>query len=168
MSTQDIYQSRTKLDQNTWITPPEVPDPDNLPQPLGWTLQVRPYSIGANEKKTSLILTTERQGLDYMNHVINIGRVVAIGPCCWTRSEHRMKDGTQTDWVQVGDFVSFPKNTGSRVKFKGVSYITLVDDEVVQLLRDPQVFDDEEGYFKLNIPQADLEKYNTIHNKEFK
>lgn len=163
MSTQDTYQSRTKLDQNTWITPADVPDPDNMPEPLGWTLQVRPYSITSNKQKTSLILTSSVNDIDYMNHVINIGRVVAIGPCCWTRPEHRMKDGSQKDWVQVGDFISFPKNTGSRVKFKGVSFVTLVDDEVVQRLPDPQVFND--SYYTLDIPQEQLEKYNTIWKK---
>lgn len=160
----NTYQATTKLDQNSWITPPEVEDPENLPEPLGWCLLIRPYPIHQNKAKSSIILPGSE--LDYLNYVTNIGRVVSIGPCCWTRAEHRMKDGTQKDWVKVGDFVAYPKNVGARRKFKGVSYVTLVDDEIVERLPDPQVFDD--GFYKLNIPQEHLEKYNTVFKKETK
>jgi co-chaperonin GroES (HSP10) len=101
--------------------------------------------------------------LDFMSYLTNIGRVVSIGPCCWTRPEHKTSDGKQFDWVQVGDFVSYPKNTGAKRKFKGVSYVLLVDDEIVERLPDPQVFDDD--FYKIDIPQEDLEKYNTIYKK---
>jgi co-chaperonin GroES (HSP10) len=149
------------MDSIAWITDPTVPDPENLPAPLGWCVLIRPYPVSQNQEKTKIILATSE--LDYMNHVTNIGRVVAIGPCAWNRPEHRMKDGTQKDWVQVGDFVSYPKNVGSRRKYKGVSYVLLVDDEINERLPDPQVFD--EGFFKINIPQEHLEKYNTVYQK---
>lgn len=162
MTLQTSYQSNTKLDKNGWITDPSIPDPENLPIPLGWCLLVRPYPITANRAKTSLIMVDETA--DYMNYVTNIGRVVSVGPSCWSRPEHRNIAGEQVAWAKVGDFVSYPKNVGARRKFKGVSYVLLVDDEIVERLPDPQVFD--EGFYKLNIPQADLEKYNTIHKKE--
>lgn len=99
--------------------------------------------------------------MEHMNYVTNIGRVVSVGPCCWNRAEHKMKDGTQKDWAQVGDFVSFPKNVGQRRKFKNVSFVLLVDDEIVERLPDPQVFDD--GYYQIKIPSEHLTTYNTYH-----
>lgn len=155
------YQSSSKLSSNSWITDPTVPDPENLPEPLGWCILVRPYPV-AQTSKSSIILSSGE--MDFLNHVTNIGRVVAVGPCAWNRAEHVMKDGTQRDWVKVGDFVSFPKHVGSKRKFKGVSYVLMVDDEIVERLPDPQVFDD--GYYHINIPQEHLEKYNTIYKKE--
>ena len=158
--TPNSYLSNTKLDQNSWITPPEVADPDNLPQPLGWCLLVRPYPIHQDKQKSSIIMSESE--IDYMNYVTNIGRVVAIGPSCWQGSEHRI-NGEQKNWVEVGDFISYPKNVGARRKFKGVSYVLLVDDEIVERLPDPQVFDN--SYYRINIPDEDLKKYNTIYRE---
>lgn len=158
------YGAASKLDNNSWITAPEVPDPENIPEPLGWTLLVRPYAVDMNRQKTSIILPED--DMNMMSYLTNIGRVVSIGPCCWNKPEHLDKNGNRFDWVKVGDFVSYPKNVGAKRIFKGVSYVLLVDDEIVEKLPDPQVFD--EDYYKLNIPQEDLEKYNTIYNKKDK
>lgn len=160
----DSYQATTKLDSNVWITDAEIPDPDNLPIPLGWCLLVRPYKITQDTQKSSLIIPTE--SVEYMNYVTNIGRVVSIGSSCFTRPEHRNQAGEQEPWVQVGDFVSYPKNVGARRKFKGVSYVLLVDDELVEKLPDPQVFDN--SVWRIDIPEDHLKKYNTIHNPEYK
>jgi co-chaperonin GroES (HSP10) len=158
---QSTYQTQGRLDANCWITDPSIPDPDNIPVPLGWCVLIRPYPVEQNKLKSSLIMPTAE--IEHMNYVTNIGRVVSVGPCCWNRAEHKMKDGTQKDWVQVGDFVSFPKNVGQRRKFKGVSYVLLVDDEIVERLPDPQVFDD--GFYQVRIPEADLVKYNTYRKQ---
>ncbi len=158
----NAYQSTSKISKNSWITDPNIPDPENLPVPLGWCVLVRPYPIDHDRETTSLIMSNS--DIDFLNHVTNIGRVVAIGKSCWTRPEHRNPGGQYDPWAKVGDFVSFPKNVGARRKFKGVSYVLLVDDEIVEQLPDPQVFD--EGFYKLVIPQEHLEKYNTIHKKE--
>ncbi len=157
------YQETNRISKNGWITDPEVPDPDNLPEPLGWTLLVRPYPI--SQKKESAIIFTD-DTMDSINHSSNIGRVVAVGPCCWTRPEHRTKDGEQKDWVEIGDFISFPRNVGAKRNFKGVSYVLLVDDEVVERLPDPQVMN--EDTFTLDIPESHLKKYNTIKNPKYK
>lgn len=156
------YQSSSKLSDNSWITDPTVEDPDNLPEPLGWCILVRPYPVDTNKKRTSLIVSSDE--LNFLNHVTNIGRIVAIGRSCWNKPEHRNAEGERYAWAKVGDFVSYPKNTGARRKFKGVSYVLLTDDEIVERLPDPQVFDD--GFYALNIPEDHLTKYNTIHKKD--
>ncbi len=163
MSTnQGGYTAPSNLDKNGWITPPTVPDPENLPEPVGWTLWVRPYPVIQDTKNTSILMP--EQDINFMSYVCNVGRVVSIGPCCWTRPEHRNKEGKQFDWAAIGDFIGYPKNAGSRRKYKGVSYVVLVDDELNDILRDPQIFDDD--LYTLDIPQEHLEKYNTIYNKK--
>lgn len=156
------YTSVTKLDRNAWITSPDVPCPDNLPEPLGWTLLVRPYPVTVNESKVDFMLSDNE--IDFMSYVTNIGRVVSMGPCCWSRPEHMNRDGERFEWVKEGDFVTFPKNAGGKRKFQGVSYILLCDDEINERLPDPQIFDND--YYKVDIPKEHLEKYNTIYKKE--
>ena len=163
MNFDNHYTPKTKMDNNAWITDPRVEDPKNLPRPLGWQILVRPYPIKQSEGAKIIIGSDE---FNFLNHITNIGRVVDIGDCAWNRSEHKMKDGTQKDWLKVGDFVSYPRNTGARRKFKGVTYVLLVDDEICEQLPDPQIFD--EGYYKIDIPQEHLEKYNTVFQKEVK
>lgn len=157
-----------KMAKKSWITDPRVEDPKDLPEPLGWAMLIRPYPIDTNKEVSSLIIPDTE--FDYLNYVSNIGRVVAMGPCCYTRSEHRVKDADGNlickDWVKVGDFVTYPKNVGSRRNYKGVSYIVIVDDEITERLPDPQVF--TESFYKVDIPQEHLEKYNTIYNKGIK
>lgn len=157
------FQAVGRLNKNDWVTDPTTPDPENLPVPLGWNLIIRPYPV--EEKSTSgIILTSE--SIDFMNGTTNIGRVVAIGPCCWSQSQHKNIKGERFNWVDVGDFVAYPRNCGYKRKFKGVSYIILGDDEVTDFLPDPRVFD-ETGY-KINIPEDHLKKYNTVFNPNFK
>lgn len=156
------YQAGGRLDSAQWISDPNIPDPENLPVPLGWTLLVRPYPV---EQKTRGGIILGSENIDMMNNTTNVGRVVAIGKCCWNRSHHKDVDGNQFNWVREGDFVAFPKHTGAKRKFKGVGYMVLNDDEITDFLPDPQVFDEET--FRLDIPKEHLEKYNTIYNPNF-
>jgi len=155
------YQDQGKLDRTAWITDPRVPDPENLPEPLGWCILVRPYPV-TNASKSSLKISDKE--MDYVNHVTNIGRVVSVGASAYSKDDHKSFDGKQEQWVKPGDFVSFPKHAGSKRKFKGVSFIILVDDEIVERLPDPQIFDD--GPYRIDIPEEDLKKYNTVYNTE--
>ncbi len=157
------YQTQSALHRNSWITAATVPDPDNLPIPLGWTVLIRPYSV---KDKTSGGIIMANNEIDFMNYVTNIGRIVAIGPCCWSQPHHKSTEGKTFQWAKVGDFVSFPKNVGARRKFKGVSYVMVIDDEITEILRDPLVSDTPGSV--MDIPQEHLEKYNTVYNKDFK
>ncbi len=159
---QNSYQASKKLDINAWITPAEVPDPENLPEPLGWCVLVRPYKLEYKSKSNLIMPDSEA---DYLNYVTNIGRVVAIGPCAFNRKEHHNKSGEQFDWVKVGDFVTWPKNAGSRRKYKGVGYMLLVDDDLNERLPDPQVFDASGAGYRLDIPEDHFTKYNTYKSE---
>lgn len=164
-SFQNAYESKFKLDNNEWITDPRVPNPDNLPEPLGYTILVRPYRVVQDTKISSLIIPQAE--IDFVNRMVNVARVIKIGPCAWNKKDQWAKDGNgdlvQKDWVQVGDFITFPKHSGSRRKFRGVSFVLLSDDEINERLPDPQIFDG--AYFKLDLPEDHLKKYNTIYKE---
>lgn len=155
------YQTNSKLSKNEWITNPQVKDPENLPEPLGWTILVRPYPV-KEQTKAGIILASE--SIDYINGLVNVGRVVKIGPCAYMRPDHKIK-GEQKNWVEVGDFVSWPRHVGAKRKFKGVSFVVLNDDELVEKLPDPMVFNEES--FQMEIPEEDLKNYNTIYNPNY-
>lgn len=156
------YQAGGRLDNADWVTNPTVPDPENLPVPLGWTVLIRPYPITEKTRGGIILSSDDRNSL---SNTTNIGRVVSIGRCCWNRSHHKDASGNQFQWVQVGDFVAFPKHSGAKRKFKGVSYIVLNDDEITDFLPDPQVYDEQS--YQLDIPKEHLEMYNTIYNKNY-
>lgn len=156
-----FYAEPNKAHKNGWITDPNTPDPDNLPQPLGWNILIRPYPITSDRQVSSLIIPDDH--IDFLNHITCIGRVVSVGPSSWNRPEHRNKEGQQQDWVQVGDFVTYSKNVGARRNFKGVSFVLLTDDDILERLPDPQVFDGDR--YKVNIPEDHLKRYNTIHKE---
>jgi len=158
------YQKYSTLSDNQFYTDPTIPDPDNLPVPLGWHILVRPYPV-EEVSKGGIILTGD--DVNFMSQQVNVARVVAVGSSCWNRSQHEDRDGNSFDWVKVGDFISYPRHKGADRKFKGVAFTVLSDDDIVEVLPDPMIFHDDSS-FNLNIPQADLEKYNTVHNPSYK
>lgn len=152
-----------RLNDNNYITEADIPDPTNIPIPLGWTLKVRPYKV-EEQTRGGIILATD--DINSMNTTVNVGRVISIGPCCWNRPHHFNKDGERFDWVKIGDFISYPRHVGTQRKFKGVSIITLADDQIDEKLPDPLIFG-EENAFTIDIPKDHLEKYNTIYNPNY-
>ncbi len=153
----NAYTSSSKLSDNSWITDPRIPDPENLPKPCGWTLLIRPYPI-VPTNKSSIIQSADH--INFLNHTSQIGRVVDIGTACWSDPT---KYGSKP-WAKVGDFVSIPKHVGARRKYKGVSFVLIVDDEINEVLPDPQVFN-VDGYYAVDIPEDHMTKFNTYHKE---
>lgn len=149
----NAYAASSQLSNNSWITDPRVPDPDYLPQPLGWTMLIRPYPIIPSEQSTIIRSANE---IEFMNHTTQIGRVVAVGSACWKGDRYG-----GSDWVKEGDFVTIPKHVGARRKYKGVSYLLVVDDEILERLPNPQVMIDD-GYYKIDVPEEHMKKFNTF------
>lgn len=157
------FATNSRLTKNEWITDPEIPEPENFPKPCGWLIAVRPYPVD-ERTQGGIILTADSS--DFMNYLTNVGRVIAVGDCAYSRSEHMNVKGEQKPWVKPGDFISYPRHVGAKRKFKGVSYLLLVDDEVNEVLRDPLVYAKDDGV-NIKIPESDLVKYNTVYNPHF-
>jgi co-chaperonin GroES (HSP10) len=163
MATPVGYQKPTNLNDNDYITDPNLPDPENLPEMLGWNILCRPYPVDQMTRGGIILSVNDTE---VQRNATNIARVVDVGPCAWNRSQHRNRDGYIFEWVQPGDFISYPRHVGKMRNYKGVTFVVLCDDEITERLVDPMVFHEDE-HFNLNIPQADLEKYNTVYNPNF-
>ncbi len=157
------YQALGSMNHNDLTTDPSIPDPINLPIPLGWNILIRPYPV--KEKTTGGIILSSGD-IDFMNHTTNVGRVVLVGQSCWNRSQHKDSEGNFKPWVEVGEFISYPRHKGAMRKFQGVSFVVLSDDDIMEKLPDPMVFGEGDTY-ALNIPDEDLEKYKTIYNPNY-
>lgn len=158
------YQKPSNLHDNDYITDPREPDPENLPIPLGWNILVRPYPV-EQKTKGGIILTAN--DAEYTRNSTNIARVVAIGPCAWNRAQHKNGNGDCFKWFEVGDFIAYPRFKGAMRNYKGVTFCILNDDDPIEVLHDPIVFSEGDSY-KLDIPEEDLIRYNTIYNPNFK
>jgi co-chaperonin GroES (HSP10) len=114
--------------------------------------------------KGGIILTSN--DAEYMRNATNVARVVAVGPSCWNRTQHRDRDGNVFEWVEVGEFISYPRYKGAMRNFKGVTFCVLNDDDIIEKLPDPIVFNDDDAY-QLLIPEEDLIKYKTVYNPDY-
>lgn len=137
------------LDNTGWYTDDETPDPEDLPRPFAWHLLVRPLDT-SKKTKGGIVLpdqTREEQAVtQYM------GRVIEIGPLCWTKEEHQepivqpdsegniwIVDRVFKPWCAAGDVVFYTKYAGAKLICGGVKYIVLNDDEVLGLVTNPEL-----------------------------
>jgi co-chaperonin GroES (HSP10) len=63
-----------------------------------------------------------------------IGLVLDMGSQAYTDPD-RYPDGP---WCEIGDYVLFRTNTGTRFRFNGVEYRLMNDDSIEAVVADPQ------------------------------
>ena len=127
--------AKTRFDINVdnlddiWVTDDYIADPDNLPQPCGWRILIRPVPPR----------TKTESGLHLPDSVIHreeitttIGRIVAVGPLAWQR-----EDWGHEPWAKVGDYVLHAKFGGKRIEYGGVKIVIFNDDEVIAVVTKP-------------------------------
>lgn len=129
----------------SWITDNEIPDPDPLPQVLQYQVLIRPVKIQETYKTRSgvdiYLPDTAKQDIQYLT---NVGRVVAMGPTAFidTDAVHAGASNPHGKFgdkvVKEGDYVVWPKNAGTKVKIKGVTFVLLNDDQLILKVDDPQ------------------------------
>lgn len=118
---------RGGTDNKEWITAEDHPDPEKLPQVLGWNLVLRPINVKDQEGH---LIRPEVMREDIRN-LTNVGRVLAIGPLAYSDKE---KFGDKGPWVKVGDIVAFPRFSGNRFLFKGIRMVLIEDSAMLFIL----------------------------------
>ena len=103
------------LKNDEWIDDKEVADPDTLPNLTGFHVLVRPVSVK---------LTT-------------VGRVIALGDLAY-EDKTKFPKGP---WCKVGDYVSYGKHSGVKLRYKGVRLLLIFDDQVIMTINDPTDLD---------------------------
>lgn len=82
-----------------------------------------------------------------IEYLQNVGRVVQIGRTAWhdpnvKPGEARFPFGFYGEpWAKVGDWVVFPRHTGTRIKIKGVDFLMLKDVYVLAQIGKPEDID---------------------------
>jgi len=135
----ELSGQMTKYDGNrtAWVTNDEVPDPKPLPTITGWNLLIRPVEP---EKKIGSLHLPDSFTED-VKVLTNIGQVKAMGPLCYHDPNVKPSDGTyfpygryQKPWCKVGDYVTWGRHLGVKLRVKGVAFVLLQDELVLMIL----------------------------------
>jgi co-chaperonin GroES (HSP10) len=119
---------------DAWITKNEQEDPDILPELPGYHVLVRPVSIKQETKGGILLPDSTREDMAYLT---TVGKVVAIGDLAYEDKEKFNKG----PWCKINDYVCYGKHTGQKIKYKGIKYILLYDDQIIMRVESPKTLD---------------------------
>jgi co-chaperonin GroES (HSP10) len=110
-----------------------TPDPTPLPKIARFNVLVRPLEVAKKSKGGIILADTTKEAVHYLQ---TCGRVVAMGPDCFPEGS--------TKSCEVGDVIVWGRGRGVRLKYKGVTFVLLVDDEVLMTI--PDATDLDENY----------------------
>lgn len=116
----------------TFISDSDIPDPDVLPRMARFNILVRPLPVKEKTKTGIIIPTTTQENIHFLQ---TCGRVVSMGPDCFPEGSTRA--------CEVGDTILWARGRGIRIKYKGVKYVILVDDEVLGVIDSPESLDEQ-------------------------
>jgi co-chaperonin GroES (HSP10) len=122
------------LKNDVWITKNKQEDPDILPELPGYHVLVRPVSIKQETKGGILLPDSTREDMAYLT---TVGKVVAIGDLAYADEEKF----TKGPWCKIDDYVCYGKHTGQKIKYKGIKYILLYDDQIIMRVESPKTLD---------------------------
>jgi len=104
---------------------------NQLPSPVGYRLLIALPQVeteyGSGIIKSDKAIMEERI-------LTVVGRVIEMGAQAYTDKE-RFPTGP---WCNVGDFVVFRANSGTRLKVNGVEYRLMNDDSIEAVVLDPR------------------------------
>ena len=122
------------IKNDMWITQEEVPNPDVLPELPGYHVLVRPVSIKAETKGGILLPDSTREDMAYLT---TVGQVVVLGDLAY-KDKEKFPNGP---WCNLDDYVCYGKHAGQKIKYKGIRYVLLYDDQVMMKVESPKTLD---------------------------
>jgi co-chaperonin GroES (HSP10) len=125
----DKYQEEKK-NQKDPLSPDNITNVDQLPEPSGWRILVLPFTP---KDKTKGGILMAQETLDKIRIATNCGYVLKMGPLCYTEEKF-----TSGPWCKKGDWVIFARYAGSRLPIEGGEVRLLNDDEVLGTIKDPE------------------------------
>ena len=105
------------ISNEAWATEENVPTPENVPQPVGYRILIRPRASIEKTKGGIILTDTNRDSQSYLN---SVGQVIAMGNECYSNREK--------PWCKVGDWVIFGRYAGARISVQKVKMVLLNDD----------------------------------------
>ena len=102
-----------------------------LPVPVGYKLLIALPTV-EDTYESGLV---KAENTKHAEQVLSmIGLVLDMGSQAYTDPD-RYPDGP---WCEIGDYVLFRTNTGTRFRFNGVEYRLMNDDSIEAVVADPQ------------------------------
>ena len=144
--TNDVPFEQGQVDQEYWGNPEDTKAPEGLPEPTLWRVIVMPVQPPAMSKG-GIALTY--LSTDAESHLQVIGRLVALGPVAFKSDKfaagpvdrERIALGQTVEGApKLGDWVLYPKYSGSRLVFKGTKLVLMNDDEIQAVTSGPEGF----------------------------
>ena len=130
---QNVTMGRA-IKNDMWITEEELPNPEVLPELPGYHILIRPVSIKQTTKGGIFLQDSTREDMAYLT---TVGQVVAIGDLAY----HDMEKFQKGPWCQLNDYVCYGKHAGQKIKYKGVKFILLYDDQIIMKVENPKTLD---------------------------
>lgn len=138
--------SRYDGKRTDWVTDSKIPDPEVLPEILGWNILVRPIEPEGelnNFGKEGNKLFLPDSFTEDIKYLTNVGRVVAMGESCYNDPSYRPGENGypwgryKKPWCKVGDYVVWGRHQGTKVRYSGVAFVLLADELILMTLKDP-------------------------------
>ena len=104
---------------------------ESLPKPAGYRILVALPQVEETFGDSRIIKSAKEQHLD---HVLStIGLVIDMG-----NEAYSDKERFDTPWCEIGDYVMFRANTGTRFKIGDTEFRLMNDDSVEAVVPDPR------------------------------
>lgn len=124
----DTSRIKDKISQEPELTDAEVEA--RLPKPTGYRVLIALPEIEKTYGESGIMKIDKQVDRDYIMSIM--GAVVDMGPDCY-KDKDRFPHGP---WCEVGDYVLFRMNSGTRIKVDGREYRIMNDDSVEAIIPD--------------------------------
>ena len=114
---------------------PEVTEEEidaQLPKPVGYRILVALPEVEDTHGESGIIKSSKEMHNDHIMSIM--GLVLDMGENAYSDKE-RFPTGA---WCEVGDYVMFRMNTGTRFKVGGIEYRLMNDDSIEAVVADPR------------------------------
>ncbi len=103
-----------------------------LPKPTGWRILLQPFSV---RKKTKGGIQIPEEIRERESLAIVFCRVLELGPLAYKRDDMQERGmALPNPWCKEGDVVLIGKYAGLRLRFKGMNFRIVNDDEVLAVI----------------------------------
>ena len=103
-----------------------------LPKPAGYRILVALPDVSDYYEGSTLLKTDSEKHREYITSIM--GAVIDVGADAY-KDKERYPDGP---WCEVGDYVMFRMNTGTRFKVNGKEFRLMNDDSIEAVIPDPR------------------------------
>ena len=104
----------------------------SIPRPVGYRVLIALPNVEETYGTSGLIKSNQTVRDEYV--LSTVGAVIEMGEQAYSDAE-RFPNGP---WCQVGDYVMFRANTGTRFKVGGQEYRLMNDDSIEAVVADPR------------------------------